>query len=259
MTESIPQIIDLLKDAGEAIMKIYGEAFKVDKKSDQTPVTDADLVSNQIITEGLLQLFPEIPIISEENEIENYTIRKNWTYVWLLDPLDGTKEFINHTDEFSINLALIKNGCPVLTFIYLPVFKSMYFAQKGEGAFQIIDGNKIKLSVSSFELNQKNLRVCVSRSHMDKLTQKNIDNLNDPVLLPIGSALKFLSIAKGEADYYPRMLNIMEWDTAAGQLIIEEAGGSLVDANSNLALTYNKESMYNPWFIAQGNQITQIV
>ena len=256
--ENIQNISSLLTDAGKAVMKIYDapdHTYNTEYKKDKSPVTDADLLSNTIITLGLKKIFPSIPIISEETEMDGYDIRKTWEYTWLLDPLDGTKEFINRSGEFSINLALIQNGIPVVGFIYLPVFKLLYYAIKGFGAFEVINNITNVISVNTFSLAQKGLRVVASRSEMDSSTKSYIEILDSPEIITLGSALKFISIAKGEADYYPRMIHIMEWDTAAGQIVIEEAGGVLVEAESGLPLIYNKPTMFNPYFIASGKII----
>ncbi|MBL0098793.1 MAG: 3'(2'),5'-bisphosphate nucleotidase CysQ [Saprospiraceae bacterium] len=245
-----------MKDASEAILKIYrSSTYTTLTKTDETPVTDADILANDMITKFLNRKFPDIPVISEETELLPYEFRKKRDYVWLLDPLDGTKEFINQTDEFSINLALVYKGSPVAGFISLPVYSHLYYAIHGEGAYQLKDGYEVRLNASTFSLDQPLLKVVISRNHMDLQTKTYIDKLKDPELITLGSALKFTSIAKGEADYYPRMIHIKEWDTAAGQIIIEEAGGSLTDANTGLPLMYNKSSMVNPYFIACGKII----
>jgi len=255
----ISEIEDILLVAANAIMDIYqsdkNSEYDIELKSDMSPLTKADLASNDIISTFLRKKFPLIPIISEESEIEVYENRKNWEYVWLLDPLDGTKEFIRKSDEFSINLALIHNNQPIAGFIYLPVYKKLYYAIKGQGAFEVMNNQTYPLHVKNFTLKQKGLKVIASRSLMDDRTKNYINVLDTPEILFAGSALKFISIAKGEADYYPRMIHIMEWDTAAGQIIIEEAGGALVDAYSGLPLTYNKSSLKNPHFIASGKMI----
>lgn len=254
-SENISGISSLLARAGNAVMNIYDAedvGYVTTYKDNKSPVTEADLLSNKIISSGLINLFPSIPIISEESDMVSYHQRKNWEYAWLLDPLDGTKEFISRSDEFSINLALIQNGVPKVGFIYLPVFKVLYYAIKGCGAFEVVENNTNTISVNTFSLSQKGLKIVVSRSEMDSSTRRYVEILNTPEIITLGSALKFISIAKGEADYYPRMIHIMEWDTAAGQIIIEEAGGALVEASSGLPLTYNKPTMINPHFIASG-------
>ena len=252
------EILDMLYTAGKTIMYYYksdSEALDTQFKNDNTPVTIADTAANNVIYTFLKNTFPDIPIISEETEIASYEERKNWKFVWLIDPLDGTKEFLNKTDEFSINLALVKNGKSVAGFIYLPVFERLYYAIEGQGAYEIKDGIKSRIFVSTFDLKKTGIKVVSSRSIMDVKTKAHIKLLDAPEMIRLGSSLKFVSVATGDADYYPRMIHIMEWDTAAGQIIIEEAGGSLVDGNTGLPLVYNKISMVNPTFIASGKTI----
>lgn len=246
-------IFDLLIEAGQAIMMYYQDhSFEVEIKSDNSPVTSADLASDAILSAGLQKLTPSWPIISEETDQYSYDQRKAMDYFWLLDPLDGTKEFLNHTDEFTINLALIHDESPVAGFIYVPVTKELYFAIKNQGSFQVIDGAELPLQASQFSLEDSHLRVVSSRNYTDPRTDTYIRHLQSPTIIAKGSALKFVWIAKGAADYYPRMIHIMEWDTAAGQIIIEEAGGKLVEATSGQPLKYNKSVMVNPFFIASG-------
>lgn len=254
LMESQHQVFNILHDAGIAIMQHYHTISKSDisYKSDNSPVTAADLDSNKIITEGLLALFPDIPVISEEVDLLPYQVRKTFEYSWILDPLDGTKEFLNKTDEFCINLALVHKRKPIAGYIYLPAKNKLYYAYSGHGAYEWKETGPDRMYCSKFNLQEEGLRVVVSRSHMDPLTRLEIDRLRKPKKIVLGSALKFISIAKGEADYYPRMIHIMEWDTAAGQILIEEAGGSLEDALTGKPLEYNKQSLVNPYFIASG-------
>jgi 3'(2'), 5'-bisphosphate nucleotidase len=254
----IKEIIDIMYRAGDAIMSFYVQnaaSVSTQYKSDHSPVTIADTTANDIICDFLKNRFPEIPIISEETPLDSYEIRKNWEYLWLVDPLDGTKEFLNKTDEFTINIALVKNGKSVAGFIFLPAFARFYYAIKGHGAYELSNNIKTQIYASSVSLKQVGLKVVSSRSYTDERTNTYINALDRPEIIRLGSALKFISIAKGDADYYPRMINIMEWDTAAGQIIIEEAGGSLVEAASGTPLTYNKPSMVNPYFIAIGKKL----
>lgn len=248
------EIFSLLREAGDAIMQHYHNISKEDinYKADNSPVTAADMDSNQIVTEGLLKMFPDIPVVSEEVDLPPYSIRKHYRYNWILDPLDGTKEFLNKTDEFCINLALIHNRKPVAGYIYLPAKKKLYYAYSGSGAFEWTQNGAIRMNCNTFSLQDEFLKVVVSRSHMDPLTRLEIERLRKPQRIILGSALKFISIASGQADYYPRMIHIMEWDTAAGQILIEEAGGSLEDALTGKPLEYNKQSLVNPYFIASG-------
>lgn len=237
-------------------MDVYRSGdYTILEKTDQSPVTEADVLSHHHITKHLKVLFPHVPIISEESSLKGFDERSTYDYVWLLDPLDGTKEFIHRSDEFSINLALIHKGEAVGGFIYLPVFETFYHAIRGEGSWRVKEGMSSRLESSTFSLKDHGLRVVASRSNPDALTQTYIDALVSPSILNLGSALKFISIASGDADYYPRMVSIMEWDTAAGQVLIEEAGGFMRDVKTDQPLRYNKPEMANPFFIASGKII----
>lgn len=253
-SKDIESIIKILHDAGKVIMQYYiDDNFNAQSKSDNSPVTSADLDSDKIITSGLRILFPNIPIVSEESGSHDYDDRKNYTKLWLLDPLDGTKEFLNKTGDFSINLALIEDQKPLLGFIYIPLTHEVYVGIKDKGSYCIApDGKKRNLNVNRFSLSQTGVRIVTSRNHLDHHTQKSINKLANPTIIPAGGALKFLKIASGEADYYPRMISIMEWDTAAGQIIIEEAGGQLIDIETQKPLIYNKPTLKNPYFLASG-------
>jgi 3'(2'), 5'-bisphosphate nucleotidase len=250
----VHEICAVLIQAGEAIEEYYnnGATVEISYKKDNSPVTTADITSNAIVTNGLKKIFRDIPVLSEESDVLPYSERKNLEYLWLLDPLDGTKEFLKRTGEFSINLALIHRRRSVAGFIYVPISKKLYYAIKGMGAYHVTSEGHQPIQCSKFSLDQEGLRVVVSGSIMDAYTRAEIDRLRNPKKIKLGSALKFLSIASGEADYYPRMIHIMEWDTAAGQIIIEEAGGSLEDAFTGKPLEYNKQSLVNPFFIASG-------
>ena len=269
----VEALLDLIRRAGEEILKIYFRQqadWKVSLKEDQTPITEADRLANAIINEGLKKLFPDIPIISEENSEIPYDIRRKYEYCWLLDPLDGTKEFLKQNGEFTVNLALIHQGRPVAGFISVPVKGLFYSAVKGQGAFKIEigkqreadrserqikpikQGNKLQLRAAQFSLDDPGLTVLASRSHFDSETRKFIESLNEPRLESRGSSLKFMMLAEGRGHLYPRLGRTMEWDTAAGQAILEEAGGQVVEFSSRWPLRYNKESLANPPFLATG-------
>ena len=269
----VQALLDLIRRAGEEILKIYFRQqadWKVSLKEDQTPITEADRLANAIINEGLKKLFPDIPIISEENSEIPYDIRRKYEYCWLLDPLDGTKEFLKQNGEFTVNLALIHQGRPVAGFISVPVKGLFYSAVKGQGAFKIEigkqreadrserqikpikQGNKLQLRAAQFSLDDPGLTVLASRSHFDSETRKFIESLNEPRLESRGSSLKFMMLAEGRGHLYPRLGRTMEWDTAAGQAILEEAGGQVVEFSSRWPLHYNKESLVNPPFLATG-------
>ena len=258
LKRDVEYIYETFKAASEALLEIYRSEseWELSYKSDHSPVTKADTTSSTIITKRLRSEYPNILIVSEEEEIPSYEVRKNCRNLWLVDPLDGTKEFIHKTGEFTINLALVRDHHVVAGFIFVPTTNSFYYAIKGQGSFEWNGKSEgIKLQVSTFDFQSEGIRVLASRQGMDHHSKKYIESLKSPIISSRGSALKFIALAKGEADYYPRMIHIMEWDTAAGQIIIEEAGGKLVDAHTNLPLVYNKTSLTNPYFIAMGNAI----
>jgi 3'(2'), 5'-bisphosphate nucleotidase len=213
-------------------------------------VTDADLLSNKIITDGLSSLYPDIPVISEETVILPHAIRKNWTYCWLLDPLDGTREFLHRTGEFTINLALIHRGEAVAGFVHVPYSETTYFACKGMGAFRKKNDSLEKLQVSDFPEKNEKKRITISRFHPDKKTAAYIQTLSDTELITTGSSLKIVHIAEGKADMYPRLSRLSEWDIAATQVILEEAGGSVLSFYSRKKLMYNRRNLKLPAFIA---------
>ncbi len=256
-TQLVQDVIKIAKRAGDAILEIYeNEAnFGVEQKDDQSPLTIADRKANTIICDGLERLGIKYPIISEENKQIPYEERRHFRTAWLVDPLDGTKEFIKRNGEFTVNIALIHEQRIVLGVVYTPVSGEMSWAVKGEGAFQMnVKSNDVqKLTASSFQMQDEGLGVVCSRSHLNEATQAFVDALNAPERVPKGSSLKFLILAKGKAHLYPRLAPTMEWDTGAAQIILEEAGGSVIDNETKQSLLYNKENLLNPHFVAYGN------
>ncbi|MFA5879147.1 MAG: 3'(2'),5'-bisphosphate nucleotidase CysQ [Candidatus Margulisiibacteriota bacterium] len=228
--------------AGQEIMKVYNTSFEVKYKKDTSPLTKADLIANKVICEELTKLL-DIPILSEENAIINYKERKNWEYFWLVDPLDGTKEFISKNGEFTVNIALIEKGEPVLGVIYAPALDTFYFASKFLGCFK-----KIKKNIKN-----DTLVIVGSRSHdseeFDFFVEKKRLLYKEIKIKKVGSSLKFCLIADGLADVYPRLGQTKEWDTAAGHIIAKMAGRKVVDFNSEKELVYNKKILINPNFI----------
>jgi 3'(2'), 5'-bisphosphate nucleotidase len=247
-------VIAIATEAGNAIMTIYREhTYTVEIKSDDSPVTIADKTANDIIVKRLSTLTPHIPIISEESIEASYAERQHYDYFWLVDPLDGTKEFIARNGDFAVNIALVKKMMPILGVIYVPNTEGVYFGVKNEGSFKIDNGIKKKIRCNTFKINDIGLRIPVSRSYFNDATKALIaQQYKDPILIPRGSALKFMNIAEGSADVYPRIGRTMEWDTAACQIIIEEAGGQLLKMEDRQPLSYNKENLSNPDFIAMG-------
>jgi 3'(2'), 5'-bisphosphate nucleotidase len=254
----INTIITIAKKAGEAIMEIYAKDFTVEYKDDKSPLTEADKKANEIIVNGLNSLSINFPVLSEEGKEIPYSERKNWDYFWMVDPLDGTKEFIKKNDEFTVNIALIHNQEPVLGVVYAPALNEMYWAKKGEGAYK--DGKQLPLSTNT-ELH-KQLRVVASKSHLSPETQEYIDVLADTTeiieCVSKGSSLKLVMIAEGSADVYPRLAPTMEWDTAAADAIVRESGGFTYTFNDNTLLIYNKKNLLNPWFVVRNNSLGTI-
>lgn len=255
---------DVCKQAAAAILEVYHSDFEVNLKEDHSPLTNADEASNQIICSFLSRRYPEIPIISEENKNVDYSIRKHWKQCWLVDPLDGTKEFVKKNGEFTINIALIENQIPIFGIIYIPISGVFYFAKKHGGAFKVSNGNMLPLSggmrvaedldeLFNQKWNGALLNIIGSRSHLNAETEKFVDALKahhaNTAFITAGSALKFCLLAEGQADIYPRFAPTMEWDTAAGQIIIEEAGKKLYDLSTKEEMKYNRESLVNDWFV----------
>jgi 3'(2'), 5'-bisphosphate nucleotidase len=255
--------LDTLKDplhqiarkAGAAILEIYQDPslFDVDYKSDASPLTAADRAANDIILDGLKKLPDLFPIISEESKMIPYDERRHFDYCWLVDPLDGTKEFIKRNGEFTVNIALVKSGDPVAGLIYVPVTGACYFAFQNGGAWRLDSEVDKALHCKPFNIKQSGLRVLCSRSHLSLATKEYVDRLDNPTLVPQGSSLKFTVMAEGDGDVYPRIGPTMEWDTAAAHALLNEAGGGIVEFATGKPLTYNKPSLLNPDFVAFGN------
>jgi 3'(2'), 5'-bisphosphate nucleotidase len=251
----LESVNNIALEAGKIILEVYNnlDDFEISKKEDESPLTIADRSSNDFICKELSKLEIKFPIISEENAKISYDIRKNYEFFWLVDPLDGTKEFIKRNGEFTVNIALVNKTIPVLGVIYTPCLNELYWAVKGEGAFQLKQSIVSRLSVNQFKLSDKNLKVVASKSHLNVETKALIDKLDHPQIISKGSSLKFMMLASGEADYYPRLSPTMEWDTAAAQVILEEAGGKITQFDGS-PMIYNKENLLNPFFIAIGQE-----
>lgn len=253
--QTLQPVLQIAKAAGAAILEIYAqcEGIEIQRKADDSPLTAADQAANKVICEGLEALPTVYPIISEENKQVTKEVRQAYDYYWLVDPLDGTKEFIKHNGEFTVNIALIHKDRVVGGVVYTPVTDDLYWAAKGEGAFIQQDGKITQLHAPKFTLDQEGLQVVCSRSHLNEETQKFIDQLNNPVLVSKGSSLKFLELATGKAHLYPRVAPTMEWDTAAAQIIVEEAGGKVLQFGTEKPVVYNKDNLLNPFFVAYAN------
>ncbi|MEA1953705.1 MAG: 3'(2'),5'-bisphosphate nucleotidase CysQ [Campylobacterota bacterium] len=242
-------IVDIATKAGSVIMEIYKKDFSIEYKDDKSPLTEADLKANEIICTELMNLYPNIPIMSEENKQTEYAIRKNWEYYWCIDPIDGTKEFIKKNDEFTVNIALIHKSVPILGVVYAPAIDMMYKAKKGEGAFK----NNQKLPITTNKSPKEKLFVVASKSHLSEETQTFIDALDTKEIEQVskGSSLKLCMVAEGVADIYPRLAPTMEWDTAAADAIVRESGKMTYQFENDKHLIYNKENLLNPWFIVK--------
>ena len=255
----LEQVIDIAKAAGDAIMQVYSTDFNVVKKEDNSPLTQADLAAHQVIVQALSKLTPDIAILSEESDSIGFETRRQWQQYWLIDPLDGTREFVKRNGEFTVNIAFIDQHQPVLGVVYAPVTGLLYYASRGHGAykqFEVSGPQKIHTRV----LNLKQPTVAGSRSHSNEKMQQFMHNLESvagvaPELISMGSSLKICLVAEGLADVYPRLGPTSEWDTAAAHCVLMEAGGDIVDM-SNQSLLYNtKDSLLNPSFFAKSDGV----
>jgi 3'(2'), 5'-bisphosphate nucleotidase len=261
LNENLKIAIQASLEAGKVIMQVYDTTFDVEIKDDKSPLTEADKKANDVINSYLVKT--EFPIISEENKQTNYATRKNWTTCWVVDPVDGTKEFIKRNGEFTVNIALVTNGKPELGVIYVPVTKTIYIANvkennafktqldSHESSLEMIIENAIALQPKP--LNSNLVQIVGSRSHMSQETLDFVETIRkegkDVEVVSKGSSLKFCLVAEGNADVYPRFAPTMEWDTAAGQAICNAVGIDVISQETNESLLYNKENLLNPWFL----------
>lgn len=259
--------VDAALRAGEKILSIYNDPksdFEIERKADNSPLTIADRKAHETI--ALILKETPFPVLSEEGKHMDYAIRKDWTTLWIVDPLDGTKEFIKRNGEFTVNIALVYEGIPVLGVIYLPVKRELYFAEESLGAYKLSGITALddaasldKLIASSVRLPQPDSRnrfvIVASRSHLTPETEMYIDEMKrqheDVELISSGSSIKICLVAEGKADVYPRFAPTMEWDTAAGHAIARAAGMEVYQAGEEEPLQYNKEDLLNPWFIVE--------
>jgi len=252
-SQLIDELIAISKEAGEAILKVYNSDFDYQIKDDLSPLTEADKISHHIICKKLTEITPDIPIISEEGSSISFDIRSSWKKYWLIDPLDGTKEFLKKNGEFTVNIALIENNTPILGVIYVPVTKEIFWGSASNGSFYSKgEDHKEKLNVS--KKIKKPLTILASKSHHSEQLDSLLNQIKDYNLINKGSSLKFCLVALGKADIYLRLGPTSEWDTAAGEAIITFANGHIVNTEG-LALKYNsKESFLNPHFIVSIDQ-----
>lgn len=246
------EVLDIARQAGEEILRIYNSSFDVKLKSDQTPVTDADIAADQLIHRLLNQLTPDIPVLSEEAESIPFEVRRQWSRYWLVDPLDGTREFIKRNDEFTVNIALIDQHRSILGVINAPALKLDYFAWQGGGAYKA-QKKQAEHAIYCRKANPEQLIIAGSRSHASNKLQNFIDNLTNAELISMGSSLKSCLVAEGEADVYARLGLTSEWDTAAAQCIVEEAGGQILQTDMSPMRYNTKDSLLNPEFFVIGD------
>jgi 3'(2'), 5'-bisphosphate nucleotidase len=256
VVELLPHVVAIARQAGEAILEVYNSPdFDTSYKDDRSPLTRADLESNAVIVQGLQALNGSVPILSEESKAISFAEREPWQQFWLVDPLDGTKEFIKRNGEFTVNIALIENGKPVLGVVHVPVQETTYWGAAGKGAFrQVRDGEAAPIRVTHGpDSGDRPLKVVASRSHANADTQAFLaklegDRSGGVDVVSAGSSLKLCLVASGEAQLYPRFGPTMEWDTAAAQCVVEQAGGAVQNVSGE-PLRYNKSDLLNPYFI----------
>ena len=237
-------------EAGRRILDVYDQDFDVSDKEDGSPLTEADEKSHAVIVRRLTELTPDIPVLSEESEYVDYNKRKNWNQFWLVDPLDGTKEFVKRNGEFTVNIALIDGRRSVLGVVYVPVTGLCYSACHGQSAFRK-EGACAAEEIHVRQYEGGKPVVVASRSHASDQLQAYLDKIGDYDIVSMGSSLKFCLVAQGSADIYPRLGPTSEWDTAAAQCVVELAGGHVTDPEGN-PLSYNKSNILNPHFLVFG-------
>ncbi|MGH8124571.1 MAG: 3'(2'),5'-bisphosphate nucleotidase CysQ [Rhodanobacteraceae bacterium] len=243
----------LARHAGAAILEVYAGSFAVEHKSDNSPLTAADMASHRIIVAGLQALAPDIPVLSEESKGIDGSVRRGWDRYWLVDPLDGTREFVKRNGEFTVNIALIEDHVPVLGVVLVPVTGELYCGIAGEGAFVEAAPGALPQPIATREAASIPV-VAGSRSHGDERQAAMLARLGRHQLLPVGSSIKFCMVARGDADLYLRVGPTSEWDTAAAQCVLEQAGGAVLDLQGQ-PLRYNaRDSLLNPEFLALGDR-----
>ncbi|MCY3767844.1 MAG: 3'(2'),5'-bisphosphate nucleotidase CysQ [Gammaproteobacteria bacterium] len=256
MKQLLAEVLDIAVQAGGQILKVYENEFDVDYKDDGSPLTVADKRAHRLICKELEKVSFPAPVISEESDVAGYNERKGWDAFWMVDPLDGTREFVKRNGEFTVNIALVEKGVPILGVVHTPVAGTSHYAARGVGAFVTGGGNGTR-AIRVRKLSGNSPILVVSRSHPGPAVReyrKNLENKHGAVhILSMGSSLKICLVAEGKADIYPRLGATSEWDTAAAQCVLEVAGGTVTDL-AGRPLVYNKENVLNPWFLAGGDQ-----
>ena len=252
LTPLIPSLLEIVRDAGKAIMEVYGSDFDVQSKEDKSPVTAADMAAHRIIAARLPDLLPGVPVLSEESGLPDFSVRGKWQRYWLVDPLDGTKEFIKRNGEFTVNIALIDNHTPILGVVGVPAREIEFYGGPGLGAFRCQAGGATT-AISVCKPAQSPTRVVGSRSHASEAVTAYLDRLGEHQMVPMGSSLKLCVIAEGKADIYPRLGPTSEWDTAASHAVVLGAGGQVVGCDGKPLLYNAEENILNPWFLVYGD------
>lgn len=249
---NVKKVVDIARDAGKEILKIYQKkSFNQQLKMNQSPLTEADVASHNLITSQLKEVTPSIPILSEESGKVSWDIRKSWNIYWLIDPLDGTKEFIKKNGEFTVNIALIYKNEPILGIVHAPVLGETWIGEQGMPAIKMKKGNAIEVKTKPYKQG-KICTVVGSRTHAGDSLDKLLQELGEYRLIPMGSSIKLCLVAEGKAHIYPRLGPTSEWDTAAAHAVVNSAGGEIFEFKTKNPLKYNtKDSLLNPYFIAQ--------
>lgn len=252
ITSLLEPVARLARVAGEKILDIYNSEFTIEEKDDKSPLTEADMASHHAIVDGLKELTPDIPVLSEESASLPYAERSSWQRYWLVDPLDGTREFIKRNGEFTVNIALVDEGVAILSVVHVPVTGVSYTACRGMGAFKQSPG-KDPWPIKVRKLGTGPVAVVGSRSHRGDSLNRFLERLGEHEMVSMGSSLKLCLVAEGAADIYPRLGPTSEWDTAAAQCVVEQAGGIVTDTEMK-PLRYNtKDSLLNPYFLVIGD------
>jgi len=250
----LEDLIDISRKAGNEILDVYKASFEITLKEDLSPLTDADRRANAVITSMLESLYPEIPILSEEGKKINYEDRSDWNLFWLVDPLDGTKEFVKRNGEFTVNIALIKDGLPIAGIVYAPTKETYWYGAEGLGSYKMSE-NFPPIRISVENNIDSPIRIVSSRSHPSPKLELYLSRFDDYEMVNMGSSLKICLVADSSAHIYPRLGPTMEWDSGAGHAVLKFAGGELIDRETGKELIYNKEILKNPDFICYGPKV----
>jgi len=253
MNIALERIVEIAEQAGKAIMEVYVRNFDIVEKDDKSPLTEADLAAHHLIVDELGKLEPKLPVLSEESAAIPFEERSRWLRYWLVDPLDGTREFIKRNGEFTVNIALIESGRPTCGVVHVPVSETSYYGCVGKGAWKKEAGQPTQ-PIHAASQRRHPLRVAGSRSHAGDSLKRFLEKVGPHEIMSMGSSLKLCLVAEGNADIYPRLGPTSEWDTAAAQAVVEAAGGMVTDLDMK-PLRYNhKDSLLNPYFLVFGDE-----